>query len=146
MNETTKIRKTELQPFHFSALEIVESCNDFGANMMDDFIFFDQLCHPFGMMACVVIDAAARVDGRLDAFGQIKDVTRQVTALAGCRDGTTGGVSQDDHQRRLQMLNGIFNGTEHFLIHYVARVTDDKEVTKLLVEDNLGCHAAVGAA
>ena len=58
MNETTKIRKTALQPFYFSALEDVESCNDFGANMMDDFIFFDQLCHPFGVTAGVVIDAA----------------------------------------------------------------------------------------
>ena len=64
-----KIRKTSLQPFHFSALNIVESRNDFGTNMMDDFIFFDQLCHPFDMLLRIVIDAAARVDGRLDAFG-----------------------------------------------------------------------------
>ena len=69
MNETTKIVKTGLQPFHFSALEVVKSRNDFGANMMDDFIFFDQLRHPFGMLLRIVIDAAARVDGRLDAFG-----------------------------------------------------------------------------
>ena len=62
MNETTKIRKTALQPFHFSAFEIVESRNDFGANMMDDFIFFDQSCHPYGVTASIVIDAATRVD------------------------------------------------------------------------------------
>ena len=62
MNETTKIVKTALQPFHFSAFEIVESRNDFGANMMDDFVFFDQLCHPFGVTPCVVVDAATRVD------------------------------------------------------------------------------------
>ena len=62
MNETTKIVKTALQPFHFSAFEIVESRNDFGANMMDDFIFFYQLCHSFGVTPCVVIDAATRVD------------------------------------------------------------------------------------
>ena len=62
MNEATKIVKTSLQPFHFSVLEVVEGRNDFGTNMMDDFIFFDQLCHPFGVTAGVVIDAATRVD------------------------------------------------------------------------------------
>ena len=62
MNETTKIVKTALQPFHFSAFEIVESRNDFGTNMMDDFIFFYQLYHPFGVTPCVVVDAATRVD------------------------------------------------------------------------------------
>ena len=62
MNETTKIVKTALQPFHFSALKIVESRNNFGANMMDDFIFFDQLRHPSGMAAGVVVDAATLVD------------------------------------------------------------------------------------
>ena len=89
MNETTKIRKTALQPFYFSAFEIVEGSNDFSANMMDDFVVFNHLCHPFGMTAGIVINAAVFVDGRFDAFGQIKDVTRQVTALAGCSDGTT---------------------------------------------------------
>lgn len=62
MNETAKIRKTSLQPFHFSALKIVESRNDFSANMMYDFIFFNQLRHPFGMSLRIVIDAATRAD------------------------------------------------------------------------------------
>ena len=62
MNETTKIVKTALQPFHFSALEVVKSRNDFGANMMDDFIIFNQFCHPFGMLLRIIIDAATRVD------------------------------------------------------------------------------------
>ena len=44
------------------------------------------------------------------------------------------------------MLDGIFYGTQHFLIHYVACVTDDKEVTEFLVKDDFRCHAAVGAA
>ncbi len=44
------------------------------------------------------------------------------------------------------MLDGIFYGTQHFLIHYVARIADDKEVTEFLVEDDFRCHAAVGAA
>lgn len=70
----------------------------------------------------------------------------QVTALAGCRDGTTGSVSHDDHQRRLQMLDGIFYGAKDLLVHYIACIADDEEVTKLLVEDNLGCHTAVGTA
>ena len=140
------IVKTSLQPFHFSALEIVKSRNDFGANMMDDFIFFDQLCHPFGMSLRIVIDAAACVDGRFDAFSQIKDVTRQVTALTSCSDRTAGCVSHDDHQRCSQMLDGIFNGAKDFLIHYIACIADDEEVAELLVEDDLGCHATVGAA
>ena len=69
MNETTKIRKTALQPFHFSALEVVESRNDFGANMMDDFIFFNQLCHLSGMSFRIVVDAAVCFNRRFDAFG-----------------------------------------------------------------------------
>ena len=68
MNWTTKVVKTALQPFHFSTLEVIESRNDFGANMMDDFIFFDQLRHSLGMTAGVVIDAAIHADGRFDAF------------------------------------------------------------------------------
>ena len=140
------IVKTSLQPFHFSAFEIIESRNDFGANMMDDFIFFNQLCHPFGMSLRIVIDAAACVDGRSDAFDQIKDVSRQIIALTSCSDRTAGCVSHDDHQGRFQMLDGIFNGAKDFLIHNVARVTDDKEVAEFLVEDDFRCHTAVGAA
>ena len=44
------------------------------------------------------------------------------------------------------MLNGIFNGAKNFLVHYVASIADDEEVAELLVEDDLRCHAAVGAA
>ena len=33
-----------------------------------------------------------------------------------------------------------------FLIHNVARVTDDKEVAEFLVEDDFRCHTAIGAA
>ena len=73
-------------------------------------------------------------------------MSRQVTALTGGRDRTTGSVSHDDHQRRLQMLNGIFNGAEHVLVHHIAGIADDKEVAEFLVEDDFGCHAAVGAA
>ena len=146
MNGTTKIVKTALQPFHLSAFEIVKSCNDFGANMMDDFIFFNQLCHPFGMSLRIVIDAAACVDGRSDAFDQIKDVSRQITALTSCSDRTAGCVSHDDHQGRLQMFDCIFYGAKDFLVHYVASIADDEEVAENLVEDDFGCHAAIGTA
>jgi hypothetical protein len=44
------------------------------------------------------------------------------------------------------MLDGIFYGTKDFLIHDVACIADDEEVAELLVEDDLRCHAAVGAA
>ena len=70
MSENWAIKsKTALQPFHFSAFEVIESRNDFCANMMDDFVFFNQLCHPSGMTAGVIVDAATRVNRRFDAFG-----------------------------------------------------------------------------
>ena len=146
MNETTKVVKTALQPFHFSALEVVESCNDFGANMMDDFIFFDQLRHPLSVTASIVIDAAVCVKRRLDTFGKDGDMSGQITTMVGSRDRTAGSMSHDDHQWRLQMLYGVLDGAKDFIVHYVARVTDDEEVTELLVEDDFGCHTAVGAA
>ena len=66
-----------------------------------------------GMTSGVVIDAAICTDGRLDVFDDIHDMAEHLTTLAGRRDGTAVGMSQHDHQRRPQMLHGIFDGTQH---------------------------------
>ena len=99
MDWAAKIRKTALQPFHFSALEVVERCNDFGSNVMDNFILLDQLRHPLGMASCIVINAAACADGGSDALGDVNDMARQVAALASCSDCTAAGMAHDNHQR-----------------------------------------------
>ena len=44
------------------------------------------------------------------------------------------------------MLHGIFDGAEYMLVDDIAGVTDDEKVAEFLVEDDFGCHAAVGAA
>ena len=44
------------------------------------------------------------------------------------------------------MLYGIFDGAEYMLVNDVARVADDEQISKFLVEDDFGCHTTVGAA
>ena len=44
------------------------------------------------------------------------------------------------------MLYGIFDGAENMLVDDVACVADDEQISKFLVEDDLGRHAAVRAA
>ena len=77
MNETTKIRKTALQPFHFSASDVVECGHHLGVEMMDDGVALDEFGHAFRMTASIVVDAVRGVDGRLDAPGDGHDVVGQ---------------------------------------------------------------------
>ena len=63
-----------LQPFHFSASDVVESRNNFGFNVMNDGVTLDEFGHTFRMTAGVVINAVRCVDGRLDVSGDGHDV------------------------------------------------------------------------
>ena len=77
MNETTKIRKTELQPFHFSAFEIVESRYHLCVQVLDDGVALYPSRHPCRMTAGIVVDVVRGVDGGLDASGDGHDVIGQ---------------------------------------------------------------------
>ena len=57
MKQATKLRKTSLQPFHFSALEVVESGHHLGVHVFDDGVFLDELGHALRVTAGVVVDA-----------------------------------------------------------------------------------------
>ena len=77
INETTKIVKTALQPFHFSALEVVESRYHLGVQVPDDGVALYPSRHPCRMTAGIVVDAVRGVDGGLDAPGDGHDVVGQ---------------------------------------------------------------------
>ena len=69
-----------LQPFHFSALEVVERRHHLGVRMFDDRVFLDETGHSLRVAAGVVVNAGCCVDGRPDASGNSHDVVGQCLA------------------------------------------------------------------
>ena len=98
VNGTTKIGKTLLQPFQFSALDVIKGGHHLGVEVMDYGVALDEFGHAFRMTTGVVINAVRGVDRRFDASGDGHDVVRQRLAHTGGGDCTAAGVTHDNHQ------------------------------------------------
>ena len=88
-----------LQPFHYSALEVVESRHHKGVQVFDDGVFLDESGPSLRMAAGVVVNAVRCVDGRLDTSCDGHDVVRQCLAYVGGGDCAATRMAHYDDQR-----------------------------------------------
>ncbi len=54
-------------------------------------------------------------------------------------------VAEDDDERHVEHLYGVFDGTEHRIVEHVTCGADDEHVAETLVEDDLGGYARITA-
>ncbi len=135
-----------LQPFHFSALDVIESTHDTSVQVFDNIIFSNKMCHPSGMVAGIVVNAIVGLYRKLYTFDDELNVVGQISSMTSRRNRTTSAVAHYHYQSSTKMFDSIFYGAEDVLIYHITRIADDEEVAQLLVEDDFRYHATIGAA
>src|SRR5438270_4185449 len=60
-------------------------------------------------------------------------------------DCTATLMTEHHNQARTQGRNAVFDGAQRMVVNQVARRANDKKLTQVLVEDQLGRSARIGA-
>jgi len=80
-----------------------------------------------------------------DGFDDTVDMARSMAAGDRGADRTAPGMANHDNERGVEVFDGVFDTADRVVIEDVARVAEDEEIAKALVEKELGGDARVGA-
>jgi hypothetical protein len=86
------------------------------------------------------------LDGRLDVAHQRLHMTWSGIAGKGSFDGTATVVTDDNDEAGAEMVHCVFDAAQSVIIDQVARSADHEKVANVVVEDEFGRGARVGAA
>ena len=70
---------------------------------------------------------------------------RRVIALQSSYDCTATGVTQNDNQACAQVRHRVLDAAQGMVVDQIASGANDEKITKVLVEDQLGRSAGIGA-